>query len=108
MAKDQPFPMPEPQRSQTVEIICEVARSHDFPPVYLTTNIEGEPEVDAARREAMRRVMTEVPGMTKSMLARAWDRDPRRIRELMNKPSQPRSSARSSDLQDKSTPKRQS
>ena len=86
MVRDQAFPMPEPQRSQTVAIICEVARAHDFPPVYLTANVEGEPEVDAARREAIRRVMTEVKGMNKSMLARAWDRDPRRIRALMNGP----------------------
>ena len=83
--KRQPFPMPEPQRSQTVTIICEVAKSYSLPPFSLTNHSDGgEPEVDAARREAMRRVMAEVPGMNKSMLARAWNRDPRRVRELMN------------------------
>lgn len=78
--------MPEPQRTAAVVIIAEVARAAGLPPGYLTTHIDGRPDVVVARESAQRRIMTEVPGMDHSMLARAWGRDVRRIRALMNGP----------------------
>ena len=66
------------KRQRTPEV-CQ----HDYLSVSLfsLTNHSdgGEPEVDQARREAMRRVMAEVPDMNKSMLARAWNRDLPRV-----------------------------
>lgn len=76
--------MPEPQRTAAVAIIVAVAKAHNLPPGYLTTHTEVRKAIAEAREEAQRRIMAEVPGMDHSMLARAWGRDPRRIRALMN------------------------
>lgn len=82
----EPFPMPEPQRAAAILIIVEVAKAHDLPPGYLTTHTECRGSVVVAREEAQRRILAEVVGVTFSMLARAWGRDVRRIRALMNGP----------------------
>lgn len=82
----EPFPMPEPQRTAAVLIIVEVAKAHDLPPGYLTTHTECRGSVVVAREEAQRRILAELVGVTLSMLARAWGRDVRRIRALMNGP----------------------
>jgi len=82
----EPFPMPEPQRAAAVLIIVEVAKAHGLPPGYLTTHTESRGLVVVAREEAQRRILAEVAGMNFSMLARAWGRDVRRIRALMNGP----------------------
>jgi len=75
-------------KRKRVTIIREDAKSHSLPPLSLVNHSDGgEPEMDHAWREPMRRVMAEVPGMNKSMLARAWNRDLRRVRELMNAPA---------------------
>lgn len=79
-----PFPMPEPQRTAAVAIIVAVAKSHGLPPGYLTTHTEIRKGIAVAREEAQRRILAEVPEMNFSMLARAWGRDVRRIRELAN------------------------
>jgi hypothetical protein len=81
-----PFPMPEPQRTAAVLIIVEVAKRRSLPPGYLTTHIDSRPDVAEAREEAQRRILVEVPGMDHSMLARAWGRDVRRIRALVHGP----------------------
>lgn len=78
--------MPEPQRTAAVLIITEVAKKYALPPGYLTTHTECRGEVVAARKEAQQRVLDEVRGVTLSMVARAWGRDVRRIRALVNGP----------------------
>ena len=80
-----PFPMPEPQRAAAVAIIVAVARAAKVPPCYLTAHIQDSTASDAvavydARREAQRRILAEVPGCSRGMLAFAFRRDLRRMR----------------------------
>ena len=75
--------MPEPQRSGAVRILVEVARKASVPPAYLTAHVQNSIHlgvVYAARREAQQRMLQEVEGMTRAMLARAFRRDVRRMR----------------------------
>lgn len=76
--------MPEPQRTAAVAIIVDVAKQAGLPPGYLTTHIDNRPDVAKAREDAQKRILLEVPGVNHSMLARAWGRDPRRMRALVN------------------------
>lgn len=78
-----PFPMPEPQRAAAVAIIVVVATEHKVPPAYLVAHIQDSPLLTAvyeARREAQRRILVEVAGCSRGMLARAFGRDLRRMR----------------------------
>ena len=78
-----PFPMPEPQRSAAVLIIVEVAKRAAVPPAFIVAHMADSQkltEVYAARKLALRRIIDEVPGVTRGMVARAFRRDLRRVR----------------------------
>lgn len=78
-----PFPMPEPQRAAAVVIIVEVAAAVSVPPAFIVAHMADSKKltvVYAARKLALRRIIDEVPGVTRGMVARAFRRDLRRVR----------------------------
>jgi len=81
-----PFPMPDPQRAQAMTILLEEARAAKVPPAMLVTHLPHaeEMKLTALRGHVVRRVYAEVPGVGIKMLARAFRRDHRRIRDLLD------------------------
>jgi hypothetical protein len=82
----QPFPMPEPQRAQSMRILVEVANANHIPPAMLVTHLPACKNrlYTGIRVEIWKRILAEVPGTGVRMLARAFRRDPARIRELLH------------------------
>ncbi len=88
-----PFPMPPPQREKAMRILVEEAQKDNTPPAMVVTHLPRSVQRDytALRARVVKRILEEVPGVGVRMLARAFRRDPARIRELLktNDPTLP-------------------
>lgn len=94
-----PFPMPPGIRERALAILCEEARGRDIPPALLVAHLPkgDDRKYTAVKVLIWRRILDEIPGTSKRMLARAFRRDPARIRELLKKNPRPECSSLSSD-----------
>lgn len=76
--------MPEPQRSHAVRILVEEARAANTCPALLTAHITTSRStgnvLNNARRRARKRMLEEIPGMRRHILAKAFRRDLKRLR----------------------------
>jgi hypothetical protein len=72
-------PFTQQQKQQCRDIVYEVAREFDIPPVFITAHIRGK-KADPARRKVMILMITEV-GLLRSQVAYAFNRDVRRTRK---------------------------
>jgi hypothetical protein len=78
--------MPDPQRGQAVKILIAEAKAAKVPPAMLVTHLPHaeEMKLTALRSKVVQRIHAEVPGVGIKMLARAFRRDHRRIRDLLD------------------------
>jgi hypothetical protein len=67
------------QKQKCRDVVMETAREFDIPPIYITAHIRGK-KADTARRQAMRRLIGEV-GLLRCLVAKAFNRDLRRVRK---------------------------
>lgn len=81
-----PFPMPDPQREAAMKILIQEAKAAKVPPAMLVTHLPHaeEMKLTAIRSRVICRIHAEVPGIGIKMLARAFRRDHRRIRDLLD------------------------
>lgn len=68
-------------RDKAINILLEVASEFEIPPAYIVAHSRRYPKAAPARRKAMRRMKVEIAGMTRLLLAAAFNRDLRRVRE---------------------------
>lgn len=68
-------------RQKAIAILLEVAEEFQIPPAYITAHSRRYPKAAPARRKAMRRMKAEIDGMTRLLLAAAFNRDLRRVRQ---------------------------
>lgn len=82
-----PFPMPEPQRGRAMSILIAEARAAKVPPAMLVTHLPDSEKAKftAVRVRVIQRIFGEVEGVSIKMIARAFRRDHRRIKELLEK-----------------------
>ena len=82
-----PFPMPEPQRGRAMSSLIAEARAAGVPPAMLVTHLPDaeKAKFTAVRVVVMRRIYREVEGVSMKMLGRAFRRDHRRIKELLER-----------------------
>lgn len=78
--------MPDPQRGASLRILIAEARAADVPPAMLVTHLPHAEEMryTVVRARVMRRISDEVEGMTMKMLARAFRRNPRRVKDFLD------------------------
>jgi hypothetical protein len=78
--------MPEPQRSLAMKILIEEAKAAKVPPAMLVTHLPHaeEMKLTAIRCRVVQRIHAEVEGAGLRMLARAFRRDCRRIKDLID------------------------
>lgn len=74
------FPLPDDMRQKAIAILLETASEFDVPPAYIVAHSRRYPKAAPARRKAMRRMKSEIKGMTRLLLAAAFNRDLRRVR----------------------------
>lgn len=60
-------------------IITECAVKYQIPPAFVVAHVRGS-AADAARKEAMRRILTQI-GLRRTQLAKLFGRSPRRVRK---------------------------
>lgn len=86
-AHSMPFPMPSPQREQSMRILMEEAKLAGVAAAMLVTHLPRAEEraYTEPKAKAMKRMMAEVQGMSVRMLARAFRRDCHRIRDMLGK-----------------------